>query len=205
MLSQHCRAIVWSWWRTHSCHFKKLSPLKRLYKLLGKEQTHLHIRQEEVRLLYEQSADTDLLHPWQTQQGCLLIPATIIAAALQAAEVATATNLHRCPLALTIQTQSSELEGKKSSGIDSKLCAPRAPSIMVHCCNIMAKNVVLPLSMMKPCLLPETFGSRTLLSMIEIGKTRFRLTDGVSCRGLLVFLIPPHCLEQDYDRTSPPY
>ena len=93
MLSQHCRAIVWSWWRTHSCHFKKLSPLKRLYKLLGKEQTHLHIRQEEVRLLYEQSADTDLLQPWQTQQGCLLIPATIVAAALQAAEVATATNL----------------------------------------------------------------------------------------------------------------
>ena len=93
MLSQHCRAVVWSWWRTHSCHFKKLSPLKRLYKLLGKEQTYLHIRQDEVRLLYEQSADTDLLHPWQAQQGCLLIPATIVAAALQAAEVATATNL----------------------------------------------------------------------------------------------------------------
>ena len=93
VLSQHCRAVVWSWWRTHSCHFKKLSPLKRLYKLLGKEQTYLHIRQDEVRLLYEQSADTDLLHPWQAQQGCLLIPATIVAAALQAAEVATATNL----------------------------------------------------------------------------------------------------------------
>ena len=77
---------------THSCHFKKLAPLKRLYKLLGKEQTHLHIRQEELRLLYEQSADTDLLQSWQTQQGCLLIPATIIATALQAAEVATATN-----------------------------------------------------------------------------------------------------------------
>ena len=72
VLSQHCRAVVWSWWRTHSCHFKKLSPLKRLYKLLGKEQTYLHIRQDEVRLLYEQSADTDLLQPWQTQQGCLL-------------------------------------------------------------------------------------------------------------------------------------
>ena len=70
-----------------------MSPLKRLYKLLGKEQTYLHIRQDEVRLLYEQSADTDLLHPWQAQQGCLLIPATIVAAALQAAEVATATNL----------------------------------------------------------------------------------------------------------------
>ena len=92
VLSQHCRAIVWSWWRIHSCHFKKLAPLKRLYKLLGKEQTHLHIRQEELRLLYEQSADTDLLQSWQTQQGCLLIPATIIATALQAAEVATATN-----------------------------------------------------------------------------------------------------------------
>ena len=93
VLSQHCRAVVWSWWRTHSCHFKRLSPPKRLYKLLGKEQTYLHIRQDEVRLLYEQSADTDLLHPWQAQQGCLLIPATIVAAALQAAEVATATNL----------------------------------------------------------------------------------------------------------------
>ena len=43
--------------------------------------------------MYEQSADTDLLHSWQAQQGCLLIPATIVAAALQAAEVATATNL----------------------------------------------------------------------------------------------------------------
>ena len=93
VLSQHCRAIVWSWWRTHSCQFKKLSPLKRLYKLLGKEQTHLHIRVDEVRLLYEQSADADLLQPWPKQQGCLLIPATIIAAALQAAEVATATNV----------------------------------------------------------------------------------------------------------------
>ena len=92
VLSHHSRAIVWSWWRTHSCHFKKLAPLKRLYKLLGKDQTHLHIRQEEVRLLYEQSGDTDLLQSWQTQQGCLLIPATVIASALQAAEVATATN-----------------------------------------------------------------------------------------------------------------
>ena len=92
VLSHHSRAIVWSWWRTHSCHFKKLAPLKRLYKLLGKEQTHLHIRQEELRLLYEQSADTDLLQSWQTQQGCLLIPATVIASALQATEVATATN-----------------------------------------------------------------------------------------------------------------
>ena len=92
VLSHHSRAIVWSWWRTHSCHFKKLAPLKRLYKLLGKEQTHLHIRQEELRLLYEQSADTDLLQSWQIQQGCLLIPATVIASALQAAEVATATN-----------------------------------------------------------------------------------------------------------------
>ena len=60
---------------------------------LGKEQTYLHIQPEEVRLLYEQSADPDLLQPWQTQQGCLLIPSTIIAAALQASEVAAATNV----------------------------------------------------------------------------------------------------------------
>ena len=93
VFSQHCRAVVWSWWRTYSCHFKKLSPLKRLYKLLGKDQTYLHIQPEEVRLLYEQSADVDLLQPWQTQQGCLLIPSTIIAAALQASEVAAAANV----------------------------------------------------------------------------------------------------------------
>ena len=92
LLSQHCRAIVWSWWRGHSCHFKRLSPLKRLYKLLGKEQTHLHMKQEEVRHLYEQSATTELLQTWQTQQGCLLIPTAIVAAALQAAEVSAAAN-----------------------------------------------------------------------------------------------------------------
>ena len=94
VLSQHCRAIVWSWWRNHSCHFKKLSPLKRLYKLLGKELPYLHIQQDEVRLLYEQSAATELLRPWQIQQGRLLIPSTIIAAALQAAEVAAAAKVH---------------------------------------------------------------------------------------------------------------
>ena len=103
VLSQHCRAVVWSWWRTHSCHFKKLSPLKRLYKLLGKEQTYLHIQPEEVRLLYEQSAAIDLLQPWQTQQGCLLIPSTIIAAALQASEVAAAANVQ-----LPIGTESTD-------------------------------------------------------------------------------------------------
>ena len=68
--------------------------LKRLYKLLGKEQTYLHIQREEVRQLYEQSAATELLQPWQMQQGCLLIPTTVIAAALQAAEVAAAANVH---------------------------------------------------------------------------------------------------------------
>ena len=72
---------------------QKIVSSKTLYKLLGKEQTHLHIRIDEVRLLYEQSADADLLQPWPKQQGCLLVPATIIAAALQAAEVATATNV----------------------------------------------------------------------------------------------------------------
>ena len=60
---------------------------------MGKEQTYLHIQPEEVRLLYEQSAGPDLLQPWQTQQGCLLIPSTIIATALQASEVAAATNV----------------------------------------------------------------------------------------------------------------
>ena len=103
VFSQHCCAVVWSWWRTYSCHFKKLSPLKRLYKLLGKEQTYLHIQPEEVRLLYEQSAAIDLLQPWQTQQGCLLIPSTIIAAALQASEVAAATNVQ-----LPIGTESTD-------------------------------------------------------------------------------------------------
>ena len=183
VLSQHCRAIVWSWWRTHSCHFKKLSPLKRLYKLLGKEQTLLHIRLEEVRLLYEQSADADLLQPWQTQQGCLLIPATIIAAALQAAEVATAANV-QLPIGTDNTDPVQRTRRQKISGTDLKPCVLGAPSIMVHCYSIMGKNAVLPLSMMKQCLRPVTFGSHTLLSMIEIGTTRFRLTDGVSCRGL---------------------
>ena len=103
VLSQHCRAIVWSWCRNHSCHFKKMSPLKRLYKLLGKEQTYLHVQQEEVRLSKEQSAAIELLQPWQTQQGCLLIPSTIIAAALQAAEVAAAANTQ-----LPIGTESTD-------------------------------------------------------------------------------------------------
>ena len=93
VLSHHCRAIVWRWWRSHSCHFKRLSLLKRLYKLLGKEQTYLHIQREEVRLLYEQSAATELLQPWQMQQGSFLIPTAVMAAALQAAEVAAAANV----------------------------------------------------------------------------------------------------------------
>ena len=46
-----------------------------------------------MRLLCEQSAAIELLRPWQTQQGCLLIPSTVIAAALQAAEVAAAANV----------------------------------------------------------------------------------------------------------------
>ena len=78
-LSQHCRAIVWSWWRGHSCHFKRISPLKRFHKLLGKEQTHLHMRQEELRQLYERSASPELLQPWQIQQGSFLVPATVVA------------------------------------------------------------------------------------------------------------------------------
>ena len=94
VLSHHCRAIVWSWWRSHSCHFKRLSPLKRLYELLGKEHAYVHIQHEEVCLLYEQSAATELLQPWQMQQGCFLIPTTVKAAALQAAEVAAAANVH---------------------------------------------------------------------------------------------------------------
>lgn len=93
ILSQYCRAIVWSWWKSYSCHFKRLSPLKRLYKLLGKEQEYIHVQQKEVQQLYEQSSAIELLQPWQIQQGHLLVPATVIAAALQAAEVSAATNV----------------------------------------------------------------------------------------------------------------
>ena len=150
VLSQHCRAIVWSWWRTHSCHFKKLSPLKRLYKLLGQEQTLLHIRREEARQLYEQSADADLLQPWQTQQGCLLIPATIIAAALQAAEVATAANV-QLPIGTENTDPIQRIRRQKFSGTDLKPCVLEALSIMDLCCNIMGKSAVQPLSMMKQC------------------------------------------------------
>ena len=56
-----------------------------------------------MRLLYEQSAAIELLRPWQTQQGCLLIPSTVIAAALQAAEVAAAANIQ-----LPIGTESTD-------------------------------------------------------------------------------------------------
>ena len=102
-----------------------------------------------------------------TQQGCLLIPATIIAAALQAAEVATAANVQ-----LPIGTENTDPIQRTRR---QKPCVLEAPSIMDLCCNIMGKSAVLALSMMKQCLRPVTFGSRTLLSMIEIGMTRFRL------------------------------
>ena len=63
-----------------------------MYKLLGKEQAHLHIKQEELRQLYEQSASPELLQPWQVQQGSFLVTTAVIAAALQAAEVSAGAN-----------------------------------------------------------------------------------------------------------------
>ena len=144
VLSHHCRAIVWSWWRSHSSHFKRLSPLKRLYKLLGKEKTYLHIQQEEVCLLYEQSPATELLQPWQMQQGCFLIPTTVIAAALQAAEVAAASIMYTCHLVQKARVQFSEHKDRNCSGTGSRQFVLGALSTMAACYNRMGKSVEPP-------------------------------------------------------------
>ena len=88
-ISIHTRAIVWSWWRTSSQLFKRLTPLKKLYKLLGKNQAVIHVGKEDLCHLYEQSGLAALLHAWPQQHQKSLIPTTLIASALQAAEVAT--------------------------------------------------------------------------------------------------------------------
>ena len=90
-ISIHTRALVWSWWRSFSQAFKQLTPLKKLYKLLGKGQATLHIGHEDLRHLYEQSGLTELLQTWPQQHHKSLVPAMLTASALQAAEIATAT------------------------------------------------------------------------------------------------------------------
>lgn len=57
---------------------------------MGQGQTLIHLAKTELQLLYEQSGYHDLLQEWSTQQNSYLVPATIVATALQAAEVATA-------------------------------------------------------------------------------------------------------------------
>ena len=78
------------WWRTFSNSFKQLTPLKKLYKLLGKNQAVPHVGQEDLRHLYEQSGLAALLQIWPQQHKKSLVPTTLIASALQAAEIATA-------------------------------------------------------------------------------------------------------------------
>ena len=89
-ISMHTRALVWSWWRTFSHSFKQLTPLKKLYKHLGKNQVVLHVGQEDLRHLYEQSGLAALLQAWPQQHEKSLAPTTLIASVLQAAEIATA-------------------------------------------------------------------------------------------------------------------
>ena len=86
----HTRVLVWSWWRTFSNSCKQLTPLKRLYKLLGKNQAVLHVGRDDLRHLYEQCGLAALLQPWPQQHDKSLVPTTLIASALQAAEIATA-------------------------------------------------------------------------------------------------------------------
>ena len=90
-ISVHTRALVWSWWRTFSNSFKQLTPLKKFYKLLGKSQATLHVGREDLQHLYEQSGLAELLQTWPQQHDKSLVPTTLIASALQAAEIATAT------------------------------------------------------------------------------------------------------------------
>ena len=87
-ISIYTRAIIWNWWRTSSQLFKRLTPLKRLYKLLGKNQAVIHVGKEDLCHLYEQSGIAALMHTWPQQHQKSLIPTTLIASALQAAEIA---------------------------------------------------------------------------------------------------------------------
>ena len=93
-LSIHVRALVWSWWRNSSKVFKRISPLTKLYKRLGKGQLVLHIHREVLQRLCEQSGLVELLQPWPVQHDQSLAPADIIATALQAAEIAATTLIH---------------------------------------------------------------------------------------------------------------
>ena len=96
-LSIHARALVWSWWRNSSKVFKHISPLTKLYKRLGKGQPVLHINRDVLRHLYEQSGLIELLQPWPQQHNQSLVPAEVVATALQSAEIAT-TSLAHLPL-----------------------------------------------------------------------------------------------------------
>ena len=95
-LSIHIRSLVWSWWRNSSKAFKHISPLTKLYKRLGKRQLVLHIHKETLQCLYEQSGMIELLQSWPKQYDQSLVPADVIATALQTAEIA-ATTLTQIP------------------------------------------------------------------------------------------------------------
>ena len=88
-LSIHIRSLVWSWWRNSS-------KVTKLYKRLGKGQLVLHIHKETLQCLYEQSGMIELLQSWPKQYDQSLVPADVIATALQTAEIA-ATTLTQIP------------------------------------------------------------------------------------------------------------
>ena len=94
--STHIRALVWSWWRNSSKAFKHISPLTKLYKRLGKGQLVLHIHKETLQCLYEQSGLIELLQSWPKQYDQSLVPADVIATALQTAEIAATTLTQMC-------------------------------------------------------------------------------------------------------------
>lgn len=90
-ISVHTRGLVWSWWRSASSLFKQLTPLKKLHKFLGKGLAVMHIGEDDLRQLHEQCGLAELLCDWPKQHHMSLVPTTVVATALQSAEIATAT------------------------------------------------------------------------------------------------------------------
>ena len=158
-ISMRTRALVWSWWRTSSNLFKQLTPLKKLYKLFGKNQAVLHVGQEDLRHLYEQSGLTALLQAWPQQHEKSLVPTTLIATALQAAEIATAA-LPSIPFGQesTVLILQGEPGDNAYSGIVSKRSVQEARSTMARSYKVTERNVEQRRNMMMLCLQRDHFG-----------------------------------------------
>ena len=183
-ISTHTRALVWSWWRTFSNSFKQLTPLKKLYKLLGKNQAVLHVRQEDLRHLYEQSGLAALLQTWPQQHEKALVPTTLIASALQAAEVATAA-LPSMPLDRRVLTLQEEPGGNGCFGIGPKRSVREAPSTMARSYKVTETNVEQRRNTMKPCLQRDHFGFGPPCGTIHHGLERLPSTGSTRSRGPL--------------------